>query len=944
MSQSHIRIRGARTHNLKNVNLDIPRDKFVVITGLSGSGKSSLAFDTLYAEGQRRYVESLSAYARQFLSQMEKPEVDSIEGLSPAIAIEQKSTSHNPRSTVGTITEIYDYLRLLYARVGTPYCPEHDLPMVAQTVSEMVDAVKALEEGTALMLLAPVIRERKGEYVHLFEQLQSQGFVRARVDGEVMDIDPPPELDKKKKHTIEVVVDRFKVRDDLGNRIAESFETALRLGGDLAILSWMNAEQPDRIFSAKHSCPQCDRAVAELEPRLFSFNNPFGACPTCDGLGTRSHFSAEKLIPTPELSISQGAIRGWDRQRPYYYSMLEKVAAHYELSLDTAWNQLDSATQKKFLYGTGKDKIDLSYTDERGRHHKRVIAFEGVLPHLERRYRETESNYVRDDLAQYLSNAACDACSGSRLNEISRNVRVKDKTIAQITQMSIGDAEQYYQGLNLDGAKGEVADKIFKEIRERLHFLVSVGLNYLSLSRSAETLSGGEAQRIRLASQIGAGLMGVMYVLDEPSIGLHQRDNDRLLETLIRLRDLGNTVLVVEHDEDAIRAADHIIDIGPGAGVHGGHIIAEGTYAELAEHADSLTGQYLSGKLKIEVPKTRTQPPHPEQQIKLMGAAGHNLKKVDLTLPLGVMTCVTGVSGSGKSTLINRTLLPLAATQLNGATTLNAEKFDSIDGLQYLDKVVDIDQSPIGRTPRSNPATYTGLFTPIRELFAQTPEAKARGYAAGRFSFNVKGGRCEACEGDGMIKVAMHFLPDMYVPCDACHGKRYNRETLEVSYKGRNISDVLEMTVEDAMHFFDAIPVIHRRLETLNQVGLGYIRLGQSATTLSGGEAQRVKLARELAKRDTGKTLYVLDEPTTGLHFHDIAKLLDILHELRNKGNTIVVIEHNLDVIKTADWIVDLGPEGGAGGGQIIAEGTPETVAKSKVSHTAKFLKPMLKG
>lgn len=944
MSQSHIRIRGARTHNLKNVNLDIPRDKFVVITGLSGSGKSSLAFDTLYAEGQRRYVESLSAYARQFLSQMEKPEVDSIEGLSPAIAIEQKSTSHNPRSTVGTITEIYDYLRLLYARVGTPYCPEHDLPMVAQTVSEMVDAVKALEEGTALMLLAPVIRERKGEYVHLFEQLQSQGFVRARVDGEVMDIDPPPELDKKKKHTIEVVVDRFKVRDDLGNRIAESFETALRLGADLAILSWMNAEQPDRIFSAKHSCPQCDRAVAELEPRLFSFNNPFGACPTCDGLGTRSHFSAEKLIPTPELSISQGAIRGWDRQRPYYYSMLEKVAAHYELSLDTAWNQLDSATQKKFLYGTGKDKIDLSYTDERGRYHKRVIAFEGVLPHLERRYRETESNYVRDDLAQYLSNAACDACGGSRLNEISRNVRVKDKTIAQVTQMSIGDAEQYYLGLNLDGAKGEVADKIFKEIRERLHFLVSVGLNYLSLSRSAETLSGGEAQRIRLASQIGAGLMGVMYVLDEPSIGLHQRDNDRLLETLIRLRDLGNTVLVVEHDEDAIRAADHIIDIGPGAGVHGGHIIAEGTYAELAEHADSLTGQYLSGKLKIEVPKTRTQPPHPEQQIKLMGAAGHNLKKVDLTLPLGVMTCVTGVSGSGKSTLINRTLLPLAATQLNGATTLTAEKFDSIDGLQYLDKVVDIDQSPIGRTPRSNPATYTGLFTPIRELFAQTPEAKARGYAAGRFSFNVKGGRCEACEGDGMIKVAMHFLPDMYVPCDACHGKRYNRETLEVSYKGRNISDVLEMTVEDAMHFFDAIPVIHRRLETLNQVGLGYIRLGQSATTLSGGEAQRVKLARELAKRDTGKTLYVLDEPTTGLHFHDIAKLLDILHELRNKGNTIVVIEHNLDVIKTADWIVDLGPEGGAGGGQIIAEGTPETVAKSKVSHTAKFLKPMLKG
>ncbi len=943
MSQSHIRIRGARTHNLKNVSLDIPRDKFVVITGLSGSGKSSLAFDTLYAEGQRRYVESLSAYARQFLSQMEKPEVDSIEGLSPAIAIEQKSTSHNPRSTVGTITEIYDYLRLLYARVGTPYCPEHDLPMVAQTVSEMVDAVKVLEEGTALMLLAPVVRDRKGEYTALFEQLQGQGFVRARVDGEIIEIETPPELDKKKKHTIEVVVDRFKVREDLGNRIAESFETALRLGGDIAVLSWMDGEQNDRTFSAKHSCPECERAVGELEPRLFSFNNPFGACPVCDGLGTRSHFSADKLIPNNEVSISQGAIRGWDRQRPYYYSMIEKVAAHFGFSLDTPWHELDAETKKKFLYGTGKDKIDLSYIDERGRSHKRVQPFEGILPHLERRYRETESNYVREDLAQYLSNAACDACDGSRLNEISRNVKILDKTIAQITKMSIGDAEQYYQDVHLEGAKGEIGDKIFKEIRERLHFLVSVGLNYLSLSRSAETLSGGEAQRIRLASQIGAGLMGVMYVLDEPSIGLHQRDNDRLLETLVRLRDLGNTVLVVEHDEDAIRAADHIIDIGPGAGIHGGHIIAEGTYEEILANPNSLTGQYLSGKLKIAIPEVRTQPPKPEEQIKLMGAAGHNLKNVDLIIPMGVMTCVTGVSGSGKSTLINRTLLPLAATQLNGATTLTAEKFDSIDGLQFLDKVVDIDQSPIGRTPRSNPATYTGLFTPIRELFSQTQEAKARGYAAGRFSFNVKGGRCEACEGDGMIKVAMHFLPDMYVPCDNCHGKRYNRETLEVNYKGKNISDVLEMTVEDAMHFFDAIPVIHRRLETLYQVGLGYIRLGQSATTLSGGEAQRVKLARELAKRDTGKTLYILDEPTTGLHFHDIAKLLDILHELRNKGNTIVVIEHNLDVIKTADWIVDLGPEGGAGGGMIIAEGTPEDVIKSKVSHTAKFLKALLK-
>lgn len=874
---------------------------------------------------------------------MEKPEVDAIEGLSPAIAIEQKSTSHNPRSTVGTITEIYDYLRLLYARVGTPYCPEHDLPMVAQTVSEMVDAVKALPEGTALMLLAPVVRERKGEYSTLFEQLQSQGFVRARVDGEIIEIDTPPELDKKKKHTIEVIVDRFKVREDLGNRIAESFETALRLGGDLAVLSWMKDEHPDRVFSAKHSCPDCDRAVGDLEPRLFSFNNPFGACPACDGLGTRSHFSADKLIHNPELSISQGAIRGWDRQRPYYYSMLQKVAAHYDYSLDTPWKDLGKDIQKKFLYGTGREKIDLSYVDERGRRHNRVMPFEGVLPHLERRYRETESNYVRDDLSQYLSNAACDVCDGSRLNEISRNVKILDHTISQITRMSIGDAAHYYEHLHLEGAKGEIGDKIFKEIRERLHFLVSVGLNYLSLARSAETLSGGEAQRIRLASQIGAGLMGVMYVLDEPSIGLHQRDNDRLLQTLIRLRDLGNTVLVVEHDEDAIRAADHIIDIGPGAGVHGGYVIAEGTADELCQHKDSLTGKYLSGELKIAVPQQRVQPPKPEEQIKLLGASGHNLKNVDLTIPLGVMTCVTGVSGSGKSTLINRTLLPLAATQLNGATTLTPEKFDSIDGLQFLDKVVDIDQSPIGRTPRSNPATYTGVFTPIRELFAQTQEAKARGYSAGRFSFNVKGGRCEACEGDGMIKVAMHFLPDMYVPCDACHGKRYNRETLEVGYKGKNISDVLEMTVEDAAAFFEAIPVIHRRLETLTQVGLGYIRLGQSATTLSGGEAQRVKLARELAKRDTGKTLYVLDEPTTGLHFHDIAKLLDILHELRNKGNTIVVIEHNLDVIKTADWVVDLGPEGGSGGGQIIATGTPEEVAEVAISHTGRFLKPLLK-
>jgi excinuclease ABC subunit A len=942
MSQNEIRIRGARTHNLKNISLDIPRDKFVVITGLSGSGKSSLAFDTLYAEGQRRYVESLSAYARQFLSQMEKPEVDSIEGLSPAIAIEQKSTSHNPRSTVGTITEIYDYLRLLYARVGTPYCPEHDLPMVAQTVSDMVDSVKALPEGTALMLLAPVVRERKGEYTHLFEQLQGQGFVRARVDGELVELDDPPTLDKKKKHTIEVIVDRFKVREDLGNRLAESFETALRLGSDIATLSWLDGGHPEQVFSAKHSCPKCDRAVAELEPRLFSFNNPFGACPVCDGLGIRSHFSSDKLINNPELSLNQGAIRGWDRQRPYYFGFITKLAAHYNIDMDAPWHSLPAQQQNLVLNGSGKEKIDFSYVDERGRKQHRVMVFEGVLPYLERRYRETESNLVRDDLAQYLSNAACNECGGSRLNELARNVKVVNCTLPEVTRMSIGDAESYYQQLKLEGAKGEIADKIFKEIRERLHFLVSVGLNYLSLSRSADTLSGGEAQRIRLASQIGAGLMGVMYVLDEPSIGLHQRDNDRLLKTLIRLRDLGNTVLVVEHDEDAIRAADHIIDIGPGAGVHGGEIIAEGTFKDIEANQDSLTGQYLSGRLKIAVPEKRVQP-QPDKMLQLNGATGHNLRKVNLSIPLGLFTCVTGVSGSGKSTLINRTLLPLAATQLNGATTLTPEKFDTIDGLQHLDKVVDIDQSPIGRTPRSNPATYTGLFTPIRELFAQTVEAKARGYAAGRFSFNVKGGRCEACEGDGMIKVAMHFLPDMYVPCDACHGKRYNRETLEVNYKGKNISDVLQMTVEDAAAFFESIPVIYRKLETLIQVGLGYIRLGQAATTLSGGEAQRVKLARELAKRDTGKTLYILDEPTTGLHFHDIAKLLEILHHLRDKGNSIVVIEHNLDVVKTADWVIDLGPEGGSGGGIIIAEGTPEQVVKVKASYTGSFLKALLK-
>lgn len=966
-----IKIRGARTHNLKDIDIDIPRDKLVVITGLSGSGKSSLAFDTLYAEGQRRYVESLSAYARQFLSQMEKPEVDSIEGLSPAIAIEQKSTNHNPRSTVGTITEIYDYLRLLYARVGVPMCPVHHLPMVAQTVTEMVDTVMALPEDSRLMVLARVVDDRKGEHIQLLEQLKGQGFVRLRVDGEIYDIDDVPPLAKTFKHTIDVVVDRFKVRADLGNRVAESLETALRLGGDIAILHDMDGERDDQVLSAKHSCPVCDRAVAELEPKLFSFNNPYGACPVCDGLGKRQYFAAEKIVQNPDKTLNQGAVSGWDKRHAYYFGLLTTVAKHYDIDMDMPWNKLAKKHRDIILNGSGKDKMTFNFVDERGRRSTKTVPFEGVLPYMERRYRTTQSNLVRDELANYLADATCDACHGSRLNEIARNVEVKDRTIAEMVKLSIGEAMAYYQTLQFDGAKGEIAAKIIKEIRERLEFLVSVGLDYLTLARSAETLSGGEAQRIRLASQIGAGLMGVMYVLDEPSIGLHQRDNDRLLQTLTRLRDLGNTVIVVEHDEDAIRLADQIIDIGVGAGVHGGHVIAQGTAEEIAKIPDSLTGQYLSGKKKIAVPNVRhtakrvnghtddaqDQPQDKAQpkakakksadddrpmMVTLSGATGNNLKDVTLNLPVGVFTCITGVSGSGKSTLINRTLLPLATTQLNNATTQVAEPFDSISGLEYLDKVVDIDQSPIGRTPRSNPATYTGVFTPIRELFAQVPEAKARGYQSGRFSFNVKGGRCEVCQGDGLIKVEMHFLPDMYVPCDACHGQRYNRETLEITYKGKNIADVLAMTVEDAAEFFEAIPAIHRRLQALQEVGLGYIRLGQSAPTLSGGEAQRVKLAKELSKRDTGQTLYVLDEPTTGLHFHDIAKLLDILHTLRDRGNTVVVIEHNLDVIKTADWIVDLGPEGGSGGGEIIAEGTPEDVADNPKSHTGRFLKPLL--
>ncbi len=960
MAHDHIAIRGARTHNLKNIDLDIPRDKFVVITGLSGSGKSSLAFDTLYAEGQRRYVESLSAYARQFLSQMEKPEVDSIEGLSPAIAIEQKSTNHNPRSTVGTITEIYDYLRLLYARIGTPYCPEHGEPMVAQSVTEMVDQVMALPDDTKIMILAPVIRERKGEHTVLLEQLIGQGFVRVRVDGHVYDTDELPTLDKKKKHTIEVVVDRFKVRDDLGNRVAESLETALRLGQGLVTLHFMDGNPKEggddnQVMSAKHSCPICDRAVPELEPRMFSFNNPYGACPSCDGLGKRQYFAAEKLITHHEKSLNQGAINGWDKRHAYYFGLLSTVCKHFKIDMDAPWQDLSKAQQDLIMHGSGKEKLTFNFTDERGRKTNKTVPFEGVLPYLERRYAKTQSNLVRDELAKYLADTTCNICDGARLNEISRNVRVDDQTIAEIVKLSIGDAADYYKTLKIGGHKGEVAEKIFKEINERLNFLVSVGLDYLTLARSAETLSGGEAQRIRLASQIGAGLMGVMYVLDEPSIGLHQRDNDRLLKTLTRLRDLGNTVLVVEHDEDAIRQADHVIDIGIGAGVHGGHVIAQGTVDDIMANKESLTGQYMSGKKRIEIPTVRHKAKTMDVEVKgkakakkvpmtieLKGASGNNLHDVDLTIPVGIMTCVTGVSGSGKSTLINRTLMPLAATQLNNASTLIADKHESISGLEHLDKMVDIDQSPIGRTPRSNPATYTGVFTPVREMFAQTQEARARGYKPGRFSFNVKGGRCEMCQGDGLIKVEMHFLPDMYVPCDTCEGKRYNRETLEIHYKGKSIAEVLDMTVEDATEFFSAIPAIYRRLQALMDVGLGYIRLGQSAPTLSGGEAQRVKLARELAKRDTGQTLYILDEPTTGLHFHDIYKLLHILHTLRDKGNTIVVIEHNLDVIKTADWVIDLGPEGGKGGGLIIAEGTPEEVAEVKDSYTGEFLKPML--
>ncbi len=935
-----IKLRGARTHNLKNIDLDLPRDKLIVITGLSGSGKSSLAFDTIYAEGQRRYVESLSSYARQFLSVMEKPDIDHIEGLSPAISIEQKSTSHNPRSTVGTVTEIYDYLRLLFARAGEPRCPQHDTVLEAQTVSQMVDQIMALPEGSKLMLLAPLVQGRKGEHVHVLEELRAQGYVRARVNGEVVELDQAPDLELRKKHTIEAVVDRFKVRVDLKQRLADSLETALHLSDGLARIAFMDEDKAELVFSAKYACPVCNYSLTELEPRLFSFNNPVGACPTCDGLGVRQFFDPARIVIHPELSLAGGAIRGWDRRNAYYFQMLTSLAEHYQFGIDTPYAELPERIRHILLYGSGEESITFHYQSDRLASSTREHPFEGIIPNMERRYRETDSNVVREELSKFLSQQACPSCHGTRLNEAARHVFIANKPLPEISAMPVGRAREFFDNLTLPGWRGEIAEKIVKEINERLSFLVNVGLEYLSLDRSADTLSGGEAQRIRLASQIGAGLVGVMYILDEPSIGLHQRDNERLLQTLFHLRDLGNTVIVVEHDEDAIRHADYVVDIGPGAGVHGGQIIAQGSPVEVMANEESLTGQYLSGRRKIAVPQTRT-PSDPERQLKIRGASGNNLKGVNIDIPVGLLTCVTGVSGSGKSTLINDTLYRHAALALNGAGEDPAPCAEII-GMEQFDKVVDIDQSPIGRTPRSNPATYTGLFTPIRDLFAGTQEARARGYNPGRFSFNVKGGRCEACQGDGLIKVEMHFLPDVYVPCDVCKGKRYNRETLEVQYKGKNIYEVLEMTVEDAREFFDAVPPLARKLQTLLDVGLSYIKLGQSATTLSGGEAQRVKLARELSKRDTGNTLYILDEPTTGLHFYDIEQLLAVLHRLRDHGNTIVVIEHNLDVIKTADWLLDMGPEGGDKGGTLLIAGTPEEVAACADSYTGRFLKPLL--
>lgn len=937
----YIRVRGARTHNLKNIDVDLPRDKLIVITGLSGSGKSSLAFDTIFAEGQRRYVESLSAYARQFLSMMDKPDVDHIEGLSPAISIEQKTTSHNPRSTVGTITEIHDYLRLLFARAGIPRCPTHHVDLQVQTVSQMVDQVLAMPAETRLMLLAPVVRERKGEHVQLFESLRLQGFLRVRVDGQVYDLEEVPKLELRKKHTVEVVIDRFKVREDMQLRLSESFETALKLSDGLAIVAPMDAKEGlDFTFSANYACPHCGWSLPELEPRLFSFNAPQGACPTCDGLGVKQYFDPERVVHSDKLSIAEGAVRGWDQRNAYYFQMMTSLADYYGFDVNDPWKDLTETTRKMVLYGSGKDKIDFTYIGQKGQVYQRSHEFEGVINNLERRYRDTDSNMVREELSKYLSSRPCPDCTGTRLNEQARNVLVAEKNLPTLSLLPIGEAHAFFRDLILPGTQGKIAEKIIREICLRLEFLVNVGLDYLTLSRSAETLSGGEAQRIRLASQIGAGLVGVMYVLDEPSIGLHQRDNDRLLRTLFRLRDLGNTVIVVEHDEDAIRSADFVLDIGPGAGVHGGQIIAQGKPLEVAEAPESITGQFLCGQRRIEIPKQRT-PFDKERVIKLVGASGNNLQNVSLEIPLGLLTCITGVSGSGKSTLINRTLYPYLARFLHDSS-VEVAPVKEVQGVEQIDKIIDIDQSPIGRTPRSNPATYTGVFTAIRDIFAATQESRSRGYQAGRFSFNVKGGRCEACAGDGLIKVEMHFLPDVYVTCEVCNGKRYNRETLDVRYKGKNISEVLGMTVEDACEFFAAVPSIYGKLQTLIDVGLSYVTLGQNATTLSGGEAQRVKLAKELSKRGTGKTIYILDEPTTGLHFHDVDQLLKVLHRLRDGGNTVVVIEHNLDVIKTADWVVDLGPEGGSRGGKIIAVGTPEQVAKTKGSFTGEFLKRML--
>lgn len=931
-----ISIRGARTHNLKNINLDLPRDSLIVITGLSGSGKSSLAFDTIYAEGQRRYVESLSAYARQFLSMMEKPDVDHIEGLSPAISIEQKSTSHNPRSTVGTITEIYDYLRLLYARAGIPRCPEHHSSLEAQTVSQMVDLVLAQPDGERWMLLAPVVNARKGEHILLMEDLRAQGFIRARIDGEIFDLDEPPTLDLKKKHTIEVIVDRFKIRDDITLRLSESFETALRLADGIAIAASMDGDN-ELLFSERYACPQCGYSIPELEPRVFSFNNPKGACPGCDGLGVRQHFDPSLVVHNSDISLSGGAIRGWDRRNAYYYQIICSLAEHYGFDTEVPFSEIPKEIQAIILYGSGSKKINFQFISAAGKKQIRSHPFEGIIANMERRYHETESQMVRDELAKYLAQKTCEQCHGARLNTAARNVFISEKPLQDLTSLPIKQALDFFNQLELPGHRGGIAEKINKEIQERLEFLVNVGLDYLTLDRSASTLSGGEAQRIRLASQIGAGLVGVMYVLDEPSIGLHQRDNQRLLNTLFRLRDLGNTVIVVEHDEDAIMSAQHVVDIGPGAGIHGGEIVATGTPEDIKNNPDSLTGQYLAGKQSIEIPKSLT-PINKDKLITLHKAKGNNLQNISISFPIGLLTCVTGVSGSGKSTLVNDTLYRYAARSINKASCIPAP-CDDISGLEQIDKVVDIDQSPIGRTPRSNPATYTGIFPPVRELFAATHEARSRGYTPGRFSFNVKGGRCEACKGDGVIKLEMHFLPDIYVPCDTCNGKRYNRETLNIRYKGKTINQILDMTVEDAAEFFSPVPVLAKKLHTLIDVGLSYITLGQNAVTLSGGEAQRVKLAKELSKRDTGKTLYILDEPTTGLHFHDIKQLLSVLHTLRDHGNTVIIIEHNLDVIKTADWIIDMGPEGGTGGGTLVAEGTPEDVSKNKASHTGHYLK-----